>query len=966
MNTKPKLLQLFLGLILSSGFATFLVSSVPATPLAYVEPGLRTRQSETLSVIVTAADSQLAAQTVERLGGQVNSDLWLIDAVAATIPTDQLNTLAADPAIVSIVADKEVKSAQSPDGWVTDFRFPVPFDNRPDAQELAGPYWKLANPVAIDVGADVLHWDYGITGKGITAAVVDSGITFDGKTRTALGLKLDKLFLGQADFVGGGMCAGKGKQETGHCFTKKGEDSRDGYGHGSHVAGLIWNNFIDVNTSVSAGIAPEANILSVRVLDKNGIGTYTDVIEGIQYVVSKKNTYGIRILNLSISAYATTPYFVDPLNRAAEQAWANGIVVLAAAGNTGPKAESITVPGNDPYVITVGAINNQRTPGYWADDIIPAWSATGPTLDGFTKPDVLAPGTYLVSFMYRDLQNMANSDTLVQQHPDNVIASSLFRMSGTSQATAVTSGVVALMLQANPGLTPDQVKYRLLDSSLAAFSSDDDLVYNALQQGMGRVWAPGAVMGSFPVNSQANQGMNVNTDLAHGTGWVDSNGDGWVQQAELDPTEMAYHYNGRIDRLTSDDGQAYLYYLSGGVDPLTMADEFYAIAYNGSSGSQSWAGSWIESGDNGNPASGNIRVLSSSRCASGYCVEFLGQSNDWITRAANLAGATQATLTYQWGIYQREDAVLRVQVRPQGSTNWTTIKTHTQYSGSGQETIDITSFVSPATEIRFGIQTSYYSGTRFSIDSVRVDYSDSDTNTYTAHVDQDSWLKQAGPGENNGTVSELLTNNKSGDATRLVSRFNLANIPPGSTIVSAKAYFWVSQASSAAVNVHRITDAWTESGVTWSNTHTDFDPVADATFTPGTNDQYVQVDLKNLVQEWVNGAPNYGLMFNGTANDSESKYYGKDQGGSSQDPYLEIVAVEPVVLGAAWSNTMEWLDQTTLASANLTWVQGQMSYNNGLAWSGGEVVGERSHAGRNLLLERWQLLGQWPYAGWNL
>ncbi|HMQ56788.1 MAG TPA: S8 family serine peptidase, partial [Anaerolineae bacterium] len=425
----------------------------------YIEPGLWSSEAETLSVIVTATDSQAAASAVERLGGQVSSDLWLIDAVAASLPADQLRALANQPAIISIVENKGVKSADEPwDGWVTDYDIPVPWDGSPDAQSTADDaVWDLVNPVSIDVGADVLHNEHDIMGNEVVVAVLDSGIYFDKKTRNAVGTKLDKLFLGQADFVGEGVCGDKGKQKSGYCFTQKGEDSYDGFGHGSHVAGLIWSNVTDLNTGTYNGIAPGAEILSVRVLGLDGTGSYADVIEGIQFVVSNQDAYNIRVMNLSLSAYATTPYFADPINRAVEQAWANGIVVVAAAGNTGAGAESVTVPGNDPYVITVGAVNGNRTPGYWGDDIMPSWSATGPTWDGFAKPDVLAPGTYLVSYMYNDLDNIENSDVLVQQHPDNAFASTLFRMSGTSQATAVTSGVVALMLDAHPELTPDQV-----------------------------------------------------------------------------------------------------------------------------------------------------------------------------------------------------------------------------------------------------------------------------------------------------------------------------------------------------------------------------------------------------------------------------------------------------------------------------------------------------------------------------
>ena len=124
------------------------------------------------------------------------------------------------------------------------------------------------------------------------------------------------------------------------------------------------------------GIAPAAQILSVRVLDENGIGTYEDVIEGIQSVVAQKSWFNIRVLNVSLCAEATTPYFMDPLNRAVEQAWANGIVVVTSAGNRGPGAETITVPGNDPYVITVGALNTRRTLFNWSDDTLTRWSST--------------------------------------------------------------------------------------------------------------------------------------------------------------------------------------------------------------------------------------------------------------------------------------------------------------------------------------------------------------------------------------------------------------------------------------------------------------------------------------------------------------------------------------------------------------------------------------------------------------
>ncbi|RIK30914.1 MAG: hypothetical protein DCC55_37115 [Chloroflexi bacterium] len=453
------------------------------------------------------------------------------------------------------------------------------WDGRPDVQPTdSKKIWRFVNPVAVDIGADVLHRallpnSTPITGRGVTVAVVDSGVYFTPEVKKELSAQLKRQFLGQADFVNK-QCTTyitndkfytSGAQYDGYCFSDA-TQSRDGYGHGSHVAGIIWNNFLDYATGVNLGIAPQANILSVRVLDDKGVSSYTNLIQGIQYVVQQKDTFGIRVLNLSLSAYATTPYFVDPLNRAVEQAWAHGIVVVAAAGNMGPGASTVTVPGNDPYVITVGALDSKRTPGYWADDTLPQWSASGPTRDGFAQPDVVAPGAQIVSYMYNDHTNMANSAWLVQQHPDYSQTASLFRMNGTSMATAITSGVIALMLQANPNLTPDQVKYRLMHSARPALSADKSPVYSIFQQGRGRIWAPDAVLGTtFPADARANVGLDIQRDLAHicCQSWNDHDGDGLVEEGELDPAELAAHNQGPVRRtgLVDSNGQvvAYLY-----------------------------------------------------------------------------------------------------------------------------------------------------------------------------------------------------------------------------------------------------------------------------------------------------------------------------------------------------------------------------------------------------------------------
>ena len=280
--------------------------------------------------------------------------------------------------------------------------------------------WNIVNPPSIDVGADLvqnvkLSNGDPINGKGVTIAVVDTGVYLDPFLKQKLGDLATIMFAGQADFVDKACntTATGYKQGEGYCFRPVGE-TVDGNGHGTIVSSIIINGFVDVNTGVTMGIAPGARVLSIRVLGNDGTGTYADVVQGIQYAVAQKNVYdtsqgtsgvNINVMNLSSSAYATVPYFVDPINRAVETAWAGGIVVVAAAGNSGPEAETITVPGNDPYVITVGAINDKRTAGFWSDDQLPGFSATGPTLDGFLKPDILAVGTNIVGCDEREFPN---------------------------------------------------------------------------------------------------------------------------------------------------------------------------------------------------------------------------------------------------------------------------------------------------------------------------------------------------------------------------------------------------------------------------------------------------------------------------------------------------------------------------------------------------------------------------------
>ncbi|MBW7885470.1 MAG: PQQ-binding-like beta-propeller repeat protein, partial [Caldilineaceae bacterium] len=260
--------------------------------------------------------------TVLRPDGRVTGRLRLGSQFAQSAAIGQLGR----ELIVQAGSKKLVYIDNMPETW----------DGRPDVESTdLTQEWRISNPIVVDIGADVVHeaqlpGTRSITGEGITVAVVDSGVYFSKNVRDTIGRRLNQQFIGQAAFIRSGLCAGQGVQFDGYCFVPK-EYSIDAYGHGSHVAGIVWSQFTDYATGVSMGIAPGARILSVQVLDEYGNSNYETVIRGIQYVVANRAAYNIRVLNLSLSAEATVPYFVDPLNRAVEAAWANGIVVVAAA-----------------------------------------------------------------------------------------------------------------------------------------------------------------------------------------------------------------------------------------------------------------------------------------------------------------------------------------------------------------------------------------------------------------------------------------------------------------------------------------------------------------------------------------------------------------------------------------------------------------------------------------------------------
>jgi serine protease AprX len=332
----------------------------------------------------------------------------------------------------------------------------------------------------------------------------------------------------------------------------------DSSGHGTHVTGIM------INTQKSAdgryfGMAPNANLVSVRAFDSSGRGTYASVIRGIDWIVQNKQAYRIRVLNLSFGATPRSYYWDDPLNRAVMKAWQAGIVVVASAGNDGPDPQTISVPGNVPYVITVGAMTDNFTPANVADDRLTSFSSTGPTYEGFVKPEVVAPGGHIWSLMPTHAR-------IAQEHPTYQNDGDFFTMSGTSQAAAVVSGAAALLLQAEPGLTPDAVKCKLMASARLAMNPSGRRAYSAFQQGAGLINAYDARYETR--RDCANRGLDVSKDLdgsEHYVGPAQQDADGsYYLTTGDDSWDQGYAWDqGYLWRKSEDDdatwSQGYLW-----------------------------------------------------------------------------------------------------------------------------------------------------------------------------------------------------------------------------------------------------------------------------------------------------------------------------------------------------------------------------------------------------------------------
>ena len=350
-----------------------------------------------LPVILQLENLEAAAMSVNDLnsltGCRVKRKLSLINSISIEVNEKQLKELVKNANVKKIWYDSEVRA--------------------------------VVDAASATVKAPEL-WEMGLTGKGVVIAVLDTGIYEHPD--------LVGRIKGFKDFIGSRS------------------EAYDDNGHGTHVAGCAAAN--GSQASDYKGPAPEAELVGIKVLDKMGAGSLSTVIDGVQWCIQQKDELMIRIINLSLGSEAYQSFRDDPVCQAVEKAWYSGIVVCAAAGNSGPDKGTIGSPGIDPVIITVGASNDRSSPDP-AGNKVADFSSRGPSIDGLVKPDVLAPGVDIVSLR-------APNSFLDKSNKNARVGSWHISLSGTSMATPVCAGVTAQLLQSEGSLTPEQVKEMLM------------------------------------------------------------------------------------------------------------------------------------------------------------------------------------------------------------------------------------------------------------------------------------------------------------------------------------------------------------------------------------------------------------------------------------------------------------------------------------------------------------------------
>jgi serine protease AprX len=423
--------------------ATFIRCSVAAIVALATSGILSSHSDERTRVIVRLVDGRSMSELqplIERMGGVAGPTLDIINAQIAELPAEAVTVLERHPLVAHLSIDRAVVGTME--------------------------------RTSATIGATAVRQNLGYDGTGVGVAIIDSGVTPWHDDLAASG----------------------GGQRVAHFvdFVRNNPKPYDDYGHGTHVAGIIAGDGFD-SGGARAGIAPGVRLTVLKVLDEQGNGRISDVIKALDHVLKKKDSLNIRVVNLSVATGVYESYMTDPLTLAAKSLVDAGIIVVAAAGNLGETATGldayggITSPGNAPWVLTVGASNHMGTFGR-SDDRMAVFSSRGPTAeDRGAKPDLVAPGVGIESLsnqdstFYRTLTPYLLSGTV----PTGYLP--YLSLTGTSMSAPVATGAIALMLQANPALTPNAVK------AILQYTAQTYPGYDPLTQGAGFLNAAGAV-----------------------------------------------------------------------------------------------------------------------------------------------------------------------------------------------------------------------------------------------------------------------------------------------------------------------------------------------------------------------------------------------------------------------------------------------------------------------------------------
>ena len=462
---------------------------LPAFEAAAAGPGPGTPTTIVARALPGSLDAVIGEATA--LGARVDSVMTSLDLAVVTLPAGRVAALGSMPGVAELTPDGSVQLLDV-NGWSGG-------DGGSDRSD-----WPLSGVPANQSGSPLLTaqatgvsdlWRAGLTGNGVDVALIDSGVSpVPGFwTRQKLVYGPDLSFESQSSRL----------------------RYVDTFGHGTHMAGIIagHDSGVDVTSgqlrsSDFTGVAPGARIVSVKVADATGATDVTQVLAGIDWVVQHANSDGlhIRVLNLSFGTTSTQPYVIDPLAHAAEAAWRHGIAVVVAAGNDGATRVGLDDPALDPFVIAVGAVDTSG-PGAYAQHNPAAFTARG---DGTRNPDLLAPGTHVVSL--RDPGSLID-----QRHSAGRLGSRYFLGSGTSQASAYVAGTAALLLQGRPDLTPDQLKGVLTGTAAPMPGADVTVAGHGVLSVGGAMSAPAGDPQTFTASTGGGSvdGSRGNLRLSH-------------------------------------------------------------------------------------------------------------------------------------------------------------------------------------------------------------------------------------------------------------------------------------------------------------------------------------------------------------------------------------------------------------------------------------------------------------------